>query len=502
MRSFVLNHKVLTGIVLILAGATTYLTVSKFSYDPLESLTLATVERGTVEQIVSVSGATKSNRTALLSFPSGGIVTSVPVQEGDIVTPGTILATLASQQQTAGLSRALAEVTIAEATLSNLKNGVRIETRDITSVTVESARAEVDRVTTTQNLAVENAKRALYSATLTARTSDTNEDATPPTISGTYQCDSPGTYELRIYSSNAQSGYSMNITGLETGTYNVGTIQAVSFGNCGLFAQFTDGDTYHDSTWNIEIPNSSGATYTNLRNALTAAENNRTVAITTAVEALTLAERKQTLENAEPVSTDINAAAARVTQARAGVSEIAAALADRSITAPFAGMITNVDILPGETAGNTPVITLLATDGFEIIARIPEIDITKIAIEQQARITFDAAPDETQLATVNFISPLPTEIDGVSYYEVKLILSHTPAWLRAGLNADIDIIIDARENTLRIPRRFITNTANTDTVQVLTGTMTATSSITVEMVGNDGFASISGLNEGITIVAP
>lgn len=502
MRSFVLRHGVLVGIALLALGTAFYFVVDVISRDPLADLTLATVERGRVEQIVSVSGITKSNNAAALAFPSGGVVASVPVKEGDVVTAGTLLATLASQQQSAALNRALADVAIAEAAYNNLKNGIRPEAKAVTDTTLTNARAEVERVTTTQNLTVLNARRALYSATLVARTTNPNEDALPPTISGTYQCDTAGSYTLRVYRSSAPSGYSMSVTGLETGTYSVGTTQAVAFGNCGLFAQFTEGAQYQNSVWIVEVPNSSGANYVTLKNALTAAENSRTAAIMAAKDALALAEQKQALENAAPVSADLSAAAARVAQARAGVAEITATLADRSIIAPFAGMVTSVDILPGETAGSAPVITLLATDGFEVIARIPEIDITKITTGQAARITFDAAPDDIQNARVNFVSPLPTEIDGVSYYEVKLVLADTPSWLRAGLNADIDIVIAAREDTLRIPRRFVNKENDTYTVQLLQGTTIATSSVIIDMMGNDGFAAVSGVSAGDVIVAP
>jgi HlyD family secretion protein len=502
MRSFVLQHKLLISGALIAVSIVVYLVVTSLTRDPLQDLTLATVETGIVEQIVSVSGVTKSNNAADLAFPSSGIVASVPVKEGDVVAAGILLATLASSQQAASLNRALADVAIAQAALSNLKNGVRSEEKAVTDITVETARADIKRVTDTENLAVENAKKALYSAALIARTDNKNTDATPPTISGVYQCKTPGAYSLRVYNSSSQSGYSVTVSGLESGTYSVGTTQPVAFGDCGLFAQFTAGDSYQNTIWTVEVPNSSGATYTTLRNALTAAENNRTVAISAAKDALTLATQKQTLQNADPVAADVYAAEARVAQARAGVAEITATLADRSIIAPFAGTVTSVDILPGETAGSAPVITLLATDGFEIIARIPEIDITKIAVGQEARITFDAAVDEIQTATVDFISPLPTEIDGVSYYEVKLLLSTTPPWLRAGLNADVDIIITARVDTLRIPRRFVTTTGNTYTVQLLTNNQVATSTIDVELFGNDGFAAISGLTAGDTIVAP
>nr|MCU0678775.1 biotin/lipoyl-binding protein [Candidatus Paceibacterota bacterium] len=375
MRSFVLRHGVLVGIALLAVGTSVYFIVDIITRDPLEGLTLATVEEGVVETIVSVSGITRSRNTAELAFPSTGIVAAVPVIEGDVVEAGTILATLGSSREVANLQKAEAELAIAEAALQELRSGTRAEARAVTSASVAAAREEVERARAAGDLDVANATRALYSNNLVARSTNLSEAAPAPIISGTYRCDTPGTYTLSVYSSGSNSGFSMRLSGLESGTYPVGVDQATTFGTCGLFAQFAPDETYHNSIWTIEIPNTTSVSYINLKNALADAKSTKDNSVAAAEEALTLAERRQSLENASPLSTEIRTAEARVAQARASLTELTATLADRSIVAPFAGTVTTVDILPGETAPLTPVITLLATDAFEVIARIPEIDI-------------------------------------------------------------------------------------------------------------------------------
>ncbi len=498
MRSFVLKHGILIAIGIVLLGSVGVFTINTLTRDPLEGLILTTVDEGIVEQIVSVSGVTRSRNTAELAFPTSGIVASVPVSEGMMVASGTLLATLGSAREVAGLERARADVAIAEAALANLLSGTRDEAREVTSASVAQARAEVARVTATENLAVENAKRALYSNQLTARSINPNEDATPPAITGTYRCNESGTYNIRIYGASAQSGFAMAVTGLESGTYTAGVNQPDSFGTCGLFLQLSQNQNYNNTNWVVDVPNQTAPNYITLKNSLTAAENSRESAIASANDALTIAERKQILENAAPVPADIRAAEARVAQARAALAEITATLADRSIIAPFDGTVTNVDILPGETAQTAPVITLLATDAFEVVARVPEIDITKIDLEQPVRILFDAAKDEPQQGRISFIAPLPTEIDGVAYFEVKIKLDTPPTWLRGGLNADVDIIIGRSEQSVRVPTRYLID----NTVRTLSGTRIASTSVTVLFTGNDGYVAIDGIAPGTTIVAP
>lgn len=117
MRSFVLRHGVIVGIALLAVGSSVFFLINVLTRDPLEGLTLTTVETGIVESIVSVSGVTKSRNTAELAFPTSGVVAAVPVKEGDRVEAGTILATLGSTREVANLEKAQADLAIAEANL-------------------------------------------------------------------------------------------------------------------------------------------------------------------------------------------------------------------------------------------------------------------------------------------------------------------------------------------------------------------------------------------------
>lgn len=471
--------------------------------DPLAGRATTTVTRGAVEQIVSVSGITRSEQTAELAFPATGIVTEVLVREGDTVTASSVLATLGSAQERAALSSAEAELALAKAELAELVAGTRSESLAITDAAARNAEAELARTVAAENTAVENAKNTLYSSGLIARTNKPNEDAIPPTVSGTYRCDTAGTYTINIYTSRSQSGYSANVTGLETGVFALSTDQPLPIGKCGLYLQIIAGVTYDSSSWNIEVPNSSSDAYITNKNALTSAEITAKNKIAAATEALDLAKRELTLQSAAPRSEAVAQAQARVAGATAKVASARATLADHSIVAPFTGTITDVAIIAGETATAEPVITILEADTFEVVARVPEIDITEIKTGQTARVVFDADSKTEFVGTVTYLASLPVEIDGVSYFEAKITLTNTPDWLRGGLNADVDIITSQKTDTLRVPSRYVTTLDAENSVQTLdrNGNV-ATTTIEVTFRGNDGYIGITGLTEGSTVIAP
>ena len=461
------------------------------------------VERGDVTEMVSVSGFIEAKNTAELSFPATGVVTDVFVEEGNKVIKGQILATLAATQLVAQRNEAVAALHSANAQYDELLAGPSTQARSVTQQNVDNAERNLERVTIIENEKVANAQQTLLSSTLIALSEDANENDVAPSVTGTYTCEVAGEYILDVYSSNAYSKYSYLLSGLETGTETAYTQQPAPLGTCGLYIQFDENSVYSNSKWIISIPNKNSSSYVTNKNAyelaLTTRENN----IQTATDALTLAQEQANLANATPRTETVTQSQASIQQSLAKIAAIDAQIADRSVVAPFDGVITDVAILPGETATNLPVVTVLATDAFRLKARVPEIDITKIAVGQRTDVIFDARSEETLSGEITYISPLATEIDGVAYFETTITLDENPSWIRSGLNADIDIVIGTSENVLRIPKRFlISNPDGTYSVHIPNGSETATTTVEVSFIGNDGFAEIIGLVQGDIVVAP
>lgn len=485
----------------VLIGGAVFALVRVINGPEIDIVT-TTVERGAVEELVSVSGVIEAENTAELAFPVSGIVESVLVYEGEHVEAGQNLAALERNSLLADRREALAALQIAEADRSELIAGPRNEERAITQTSVESAEENLVRVTREEQEKVDNARRKLLSSDLEAFPINKKVSNTAPTITGTYTCEDSGEYELEMFASNARSGYSYRLSGLESGTDTAYTSSASSLGACGLKIQFTAGSQFGTTDWRIPVPNPNGSAYTTNLNAYELAVEQRNNQIAEAEEALNLARQEQVLENAAPRSEALSRADAAVLQAQARLSSVDSALSDRVLKAPFAGTVTNVEILAGETVSTQAVITLLSESDFELTARIPEIDIAKVNAGQSARVTFDAQPEETLETEIKFVSPLATEIDGVAYFEAKLQFADTPVWLRSGLNADVDILVDSKNDTFRLPKRFVTTRDSRHFVLLEENGEVIEQEIGVGFSGNDGFIEVIGLKEGDLVIAP
>lgn len=503
MSVYFKHHWLSVSIAVSMIMAAVFFSYRVLHHNPLGDRIIHTVDRGNVTEIVSITGEVTTASLVDLAFPtSGGIVSTVYVKEGDTVAADDVLATLSTDSLINERVSALAALRLAEADLSELTAGPRTEARALTTEAVATAEAELARVTQEQAELIAAAERTLRSSGLTARSADPNDEATAPIISGTYTCTEEGAYRLSIYRANSDSGYAYELSGLENGRAAATVNQPAPLGTCGLFAQFAAGDKYQNTNWIIAVPNPLSSLYVTNKNALVRAKETASITIARAEEALARAQLEAKLSNAPARTEALTRAEARVLQARAQLAQVETKINDRSIIAPFAGVVTRVDVTRGETVSAAPVISVLANDAFEIEARIPEIDITKISVGASAVVTFDARPDEPQTATVTYLSPLPTQINGVAYFTAKLQLTEAPPWLRGGFNADIDILVEERTDVVRIPRRFLLETESGFQVLSLSGTTISSSTVEVLFIGNDGYVAVSGLTDGSQIVAP
>lgn len=460
------------------------------------------IERGNIREIVSVSGLIKADNTADLSFPVTGTVKSINVEEGDNVALGDILITLDTASLLADRREAVGNLAIAEANKNELVSGVRSEARDVTTVGIISAEAELERITREEDEKVKNAERALNSSDLEAFPVYKSTDNIAPTITGTYTCTNQGEYNLEMFASGADSGYSYKLSGLESGIASAYTSNPGTLGSCGLRIQFPLGERFGSTDWIVPIPNKNGSSYTTNLNTYELAVKQRANKVAVATEALNLAQKQQVLENAAPRSEALDRANAEIMKNQARVSAIDAMIADRILTAPFDGTISKINTKTGETVGTSPIVSIVSEETFVITARIPEIDIAKIQVGQRAEVIFDAATDDTLEAHLVFISPVATEIDGVAYFEAKLEFTDPPTWLKVGLNADVDIITNEATDVLKVPKRFISRDNNKDYILIRENDTTIKQEISTGFVGNDGYVEIFDLEPGTVIVAP
>lgn len=467
------QQKVLTGgiiAVLILIGFIV------FGGDGNGDREVVTVIREDVVDAVRISGTVEAQIVSDMGFETSGVVRTVSVKEGNHVFQGQQLASLSLGTLLADLQSAQANLTIVRAEYTN------------TSISFDTIRDQHDTL-------VQNAYSELLSEGLTAEPQSNTYDQTAPTITGRYN-GPEGTYKIRMVSAGQGQENNLYVFDLENPEpLRVNKTGPTPLGTRGLFVSFPDGASdYRDTTWFITIPNEESAVYAANYNAYQDA----------------VQERERSLEEAENELREGTAGAsiaqAELAQAEAGVARIQAQIAQRILTAPFAGTVTAVNIDPGETAQTErAAISLISDGGFGVEVDLPEIDSVKVRIENPATVVLDALGEATPLpARVVSVNRAETIVDGVPIYEARLAFDVEDARITSGMTADVEIITDQREDVLTLPFRALQTRDNGDYfVTILEGDTEREVDVTIGLRGSDGTTQIlAGLDEGMQVLVP
>ncbi len=224
--------------------------------------------------------------------------------------------------------------------------------------------------------------------------------------------------------------------------------------------------------------------------------------VTSAKGSWDLAKAQLELKKAPTRSEDISLQRAKVAQTRAAVSRARAVLDQMTIYSPIDGLVTRVNYEIGEkTDLGKSVIAVLGESGLEIEVDIPESDVAKIALGQQAMITLDAFGDDKKFdGHVTFIDPAETVIQDVVYYKVKVMFDDIGENIKPGMTANIDIITAEKDNILVVPLRSVKDNGD-KYVEVLENGYEKKKSVTIGLRGDEALVEIIlGLTEGEEVI--
>ena len=200
-------------------------------------------------------------------------------------------------------------------------------------------------------------------------------------------------------------------------------------------------------------------------------------------------------------------AEAAVAQARIGVERAAYNLAQATLTAPFAGTVTALNVEVGEQPAG-PVLTLADTTAFEVALAVDELDLASLEIGQRATVVVDAFAGTELTGAVTTIAPRssPSLNSAVVTYEVRVALEPSDLPLRINMTANADLVTAERQGVLLVPNRTIAvdRQRGTYTVNRVSGSGDSESVMAVEVtigLRDAQFTEIrSGLSEGDVLV--
>ena len=174
-------------------------------------------------------------------------------------------------------------------------------------------------------------------------------------------------------------------------------------------------------------------------------------------------DRADSSANAGDAACEAARASAAVSEARVGVTQ--ATLEKTRLIAPFDGVVAEINgelneyVTPSPIGIATPpAIDLIANRCFYLTAPIDEVDVAGISVGQHARVTLDAFGERRFRGSVRRIADYVLDLEKQARtvdVEVEFVDKSDLQQLLAGYSADVEIILDVRTDTLRIPTEAV-----------------------------------------------
>lgn len=372
----------------------------------LEGLQATPAARGELTSLVGATGMVRANQSAILTFQTTGVVEQVNVSLGERVRPDQVLASLELTSLSPQVILAQADLVAAQRALADLLQS------DVARTQAQSAVAE--------------ARDALDLAEYRWRTQQQGYRASNSTISGARANVILAESEV----DRAQDSYNQVSNYPEDSP-----VRALALSQL-ISTQARRDSAQRTLDWYLGRPNDIDQAVLDANVALAEAR-------------LADAEREWERLMDGPDPGDIAAAEARVASAQASVD-----LA--RITAPFAGTITSIEVMPGdEVAPGTIAFGLDDLSHLLVDVEVSEVDINHVQVGQPVSLTFDAAEGNGYAGVVTEVALVGKVSQGVVIFPVSVEVLEADEPVRPGMTAAVNIVVEQLSDVLLIPNRAV-----------------------------------------------
>ncbi len=204
---------------------------------------------------------------------------------------------------------------------------------------------------------------------------------------------------------------------------------------------------------------------------------------------------------AGPRSVDASALAAEVRQAQAQVDQLNIEIGKTVLTAPVAGVISDVAIDVGEIAGvSTQAITLVADAAYDVEANVSELDIAHVTAGDKADLTVEALGSVHVAGTVRRVDPTEKIVDGDVFYRVIIDMDEPLTGLRSGMSVDVTLTTEIHTGVLTVPTRAVFRSGGQNVVRVIANNVVSERTVQIGLHGANAIEILSGLSEGETVI--
>ena len=504
------------AIVALVLGTLIYRDMFVPSKNTGSSLNVYTVARRTVTAIISGSGNVEPQLQSNVNFKVAGTLTEIDVHVGDHVSAGQKLAAIDSSAQQSAVDQAAANLATAQANLqavltpltqnqiTQLQNNVAgaqqtyndtvaqvnlTSTQDNNQVTADQNQLAADQQTLSFNLAYQNDlvqlnnDKTTYQAALTTFKNDTTCVGVA-FASYSAQCLAEFTAV-----SNAQTAVS-----LDQAKVNADTAQVTA-----------DQNKLSQDTAKQQSDKSAGQR----------SVNQAAASLTSAQDQL----RTQT----ETKPNQIASARAQVANAQAALETAQQSLNNTTLIAPMDGEVNSINGVVGEnvspgggttaeapgsqaplpsSAASNAFMVIGNVSGMDVVVPFAESDASRLAVNQDAQVTFDAVSNLTISGRVIAVASASTTSSGVVNYYATIALNQTDKALKQGMTANATVTVSKATNAITVPNLAISHVGGQAYVNVYSGGQQVQTPVETGVVGDQFTEVTGGLNDGEQVVIP
>lgn len=388
-------------------------------------------QRGTITETINVSGIV-SHGTQVEIYPQvNGAIIDLYVEKGDSIKKGQIIARLDTKELLRAKQRAASDLEMAKSQLSQAETNLSLQAKE-SSISEQQAKA---------SLANAEANLARLKA-----------GSKPQEIA---QAEA-SLRQVKLNLDNARQEEARQKL-----LYENGAISRQQYESAQKQVRMYQEDVY-TAEQRLSLLR-QGPDPAELRAAQAQVEQARAV-----LQGQSSAEQRRLRQEA------VKTARVSVTQAQLSYEKAVEELAAAVVRSPIDGVVLDVPVKKGSLASSNAVSanTLLATIADLSMPKVEifvnEADIAKLRVGQIAKITIDALSQAWE-GEVYRIDPKATESSNVVTFAVDVVFLHPPGNLKAGLTADVDLIVSEKENVLWLPSYAIRSQGQQAAVMVKKG---------------------------------
>lgn len=464
------NHRIwffltITVLAALLAGCSGIRPGSAFNSGSLETVA---VERGPMTVMIGATGTVRSAQTANMTWQTSGRVGEVKATLQQQVKAGEILASLDPTSLAQNILQAQVDLINAQNSLDDLMKPNPLQIAQAQEA-LDQAQTQLDNLLNPSPLALAEAEIALLNAQDAFEKAQTQVDRLSRGRGSAEQINLARANYLLAQDRVDQMQDVYNNT---PGNSDEDPAKAMALGN--LEGAKTDRDrALANLNWYLGSPSETEVAEKEADLALAQArleEAESNLADLQNPTETTLALARARVEDAQetldkllhgPAEDDLTIAQTRVTQAQASLNQA-------SLAAPFDGIVTEMQVLPGDLV--SPGIPAFRIDDLSVLyvdLEVSEVDIHLVQVGQPVSIEFDAILDYTYQGEVVRIGQVGTATQGAVSFIVTVRLLDPDPLVRSGMTAIANITVAQEDDILQLPSRAIQEQSGKRFVYVL-----------------------------------